>query len=264
MLKILDNKTLVLFKAMFRRHIIELRSYALNTFLSLISVYLIFLFIFLGMQSLAGNNALLGETLPEIVVGVMLWFLAVFSYSGLPSTLIQEAYQGTLEQLAMSPLGLERVLLFRMCISLIFNLGISLILLFVIMASTGKWLYLDFASILPLLLLTIAGVQGIGFIMGGLALVFKQIQASFQILQFLFVALIVAPLDRFPFVAYLPLSWGTAIIKRVMIEGRSISEVPWSDLIFLLVNSAFYFGLGFIVFKICERIARDRGLLGHY
>ncbi len=123
---------------------------------------------------------------------------------------------------------------------------------------------MDFASILPLLLLTIIGVQGIGFIMGGLALIFKQIQASFQILQFLFVALVVALLDLFPLVAYLPLSWGTAIIRRVIIEERSLLEIPWSDLPFLLANSAFYFGLGFFVFKMCERIARDRGLLGHY
>jgi ABC-2 type transport system permease protein len=251
----------ILCKVLFKRQLLELQRYAFNTFFSLVSAYMIFFLIFLGARSFIGSTTIFGETLSVIVVGFMLWFFAVLAYSGVTSFLVQEAYQGTLEQLAMSPFGLDRVLLLRTCISLLFNLGISLILLFVMMVSTGKWLYLDFPSILPLLLLTASGVLGIGFIMGGLALIFKQVQASFQLLQFFFAALIMTPLDKYPFVKYLPFSWGMHLTARVMIEEHSILEVPWSDLLFLLVNSAFYFGLGFLVFKICERIARDQGLL---
>ena len=257
-------RMIVLFKALLKRQFIELQRYAFNTFFSLVSAYMIFLLIFLGAQSLTKNTMIFGETLSGIVIGFMLWFFAVFAYSGVTSFLIQEAYQGTLEQLAMSPFGLDRVLLLRVCISLLFNLGISLFLLVAMMISTNKWLHLDFFSLLPLLILTIGGVLGIGFIMGGLALIFKQIQASFQLLQFVFIALIVTPLDQYPFMQYLPLSWGTHLIEQVMIEGRPLLQMPWRDILFLAGNSAFYFGLGFLVFKGCERVARDRGLLGHY
>lgn len=89
-----------------------------------------------------------------------------------------ELLKGTLEQLAMSPLGFGRVLLSRLAAAFLFDLLVMLLFLLLMMASTGKWLHLDLLSLLPLLLLTMAGVLGIGFIMGGLALVFKQIQAS--------------------------------------------------------------------------------------
>ena len=43
---------------------------------------------------------------------------------------------------------------------------------------------------------------------------------------------------------------------RVTVKARYLS---W-----LLANAAFYFGLGFLAFKLFERVARNRGLLGHY
>jgi ABC-2 type transport system permease protein len=194
----------------------------------------------------------------------MIWIFAIFAYSELSWVLLQEAQQGTLEQLSMSPVGLGKVLLSRLSAAVVYHLLIVTLFLFMMMVSTGKWLNLDILSILPLILLTISGVLGIGFIMGGLALVFKQVQASFQILQFVFVALIAAPPDKFPFVKYLPLSWGTRLIAKVMIGNTSILEIPPAELLFLLINSVFYFSLGYVFFKLFERQARDRGLLGHY
>ncbi|MFQ5795466.1 MAG: ABC transporter permease [Candidatus Bipolaricaulia bacterium] len=256
--------TLVLMKAMVKRYGIELRRYYFNTLSGLVTVYMIFLFIFLGARSFAGNTPGFGETHAALVVGFMIWFLALFAYDELSWVLIQEAQQGTLEQLSMSPLGFGRVLLSRILAALVFDIGIMLIFLVLMMASTGKWLHLDFLSIFPLLLLTVAGVLGIGFIMGGLALVFKQIEGSFQILQFMFVAMIAAPPERFSFAKYLPLSWGTNLIRRVMIEEASILEIPVGDLLFLVGNAVFYLGLGFAIFKFFEHQARDQGLLGHY
>lgn len=256
--------TLVMAKAMFKRYGIELRRYYFNTLSILVTVYLIFLLIFFGLRTFAGGSSGFGQTAEGLVVGFMVWFLAVFAYSELSWVLIREAQQGTLEQLSMSPLGLGKVLLGRLCAALAFDFLVMTVFLFLMMASTGRWLHLDFASILPLLILTVMGVQGIGFVMGGLALVFKQIEASFQILQFVFVALIAAPIGTFPWVKFLPLSWGGHLIGRVMIGGTSLLDIALGDLLLLVANSAFYFGLGFLVFKFFEQQARDRGLLGHY
>ena len=132
------------------------------------------------------------------------------------------------------------------------------------MIVTGRWLHLDVVSLLPLILLTLAGVYGIGFAIGGLALVFKRIESFVQIFQFAIVGLIAAPVDRFPVLRYLPLAEGARLIRRVMTEGLSIFELPATDLFFLFANSTIYLGLGFLAFKLLENVARDRGLLGHY
>lgn len=256
--------TFIMAKAMFKRYGIELRRYYVNTVSTLISVYLIFLLIFLGLQAFAGGRAEFGDTTAGLVVGFMVWFLAVFAYSELSWVLMQEAQQGTLEQLSMSPLGLKRVLIGRLSASLVFDFAIMFLFLFLMMFTTGKWLNLNLLSILPLLLVTIASVLGIGFIMGGLALVFKRIQQSFQILQFIFVALVAAPIHTFPFVKFLPLSWGTHLISQSMIGGESITQMSLPDLLLLVGNSVFYFTLGLLAFSHFENVARDRGLLGHY
>jgi len=257
---------LILFKALLKKEYIYLKRYYFNTLSGVITIYLVFLIIFYGAKMLLSGSAspAFGNTLDGIVVGFMVWTFALMAYSELSWAMIGEAQQGTLEQLWMTPVGFGWVAIFRVLATFIFNALIVILMLFLMMASSGRWLHLDLVSLTPLILLTIAGVWGIGFLMGGLALVFKQVQAAFQILQFVFVFLIAAPADKLPFMKFLPLSLGTRLIGRVMIEGTSLTQLPLADLLLLVGNSAFYFGLGFLLFKFFENIARDRGLLGHY
>jgi ABC-2 type transport system permease protein len=256
--------TLALVTAMFKRYAIEMKRYYFNTLSMLASFYLIFVLVFFGARSFAGNEANFGGTLAGIVVGFGIFYLSMYAYAELSWVLTGEAQQGTLEQLSMSPLGLGRVLVARLASAMVFRLVIMVGFLLLMMATSGRWLRLDVVTLVPLFAFTVASVLGIGFIMGGLAIVFKQIQAALGILQFAFVALIAAPVDQFPFLKFLPLSWGTSLIGRSMIGGVSIFAMPLSDVTFLVANGLFYFSLGLLIFKFFEREARNRGLLGHY
>lgn len=255
---------LYLFKAVFKKNLIELRRYLFNTLSGLVTVYIIFLLIFFGAQAFIGGQPRFGNTLSGIVVGFFLWTFALNAYNEPSRALIQEAQWGTLEQLYMSPVGLGWVVLFQMISSFLVTLVFSMSFLFIMMATTGRFLHLDLLSIIPLILITLGAVYGVGFIMGGLALVFKRIESSFQILQFVFIALVMVPPQEFPLLKYLPLSFGAMLIRKTMIEGLSITGLPLGDLIFLIINSVLYFLLGLAGFKYMERIARRRGLLGHY
>ncbi len=229
---------------------------------------MVFLVIFYGAQFIGGNNPSFGGTLEGIVMGFMLWSFIIFAFSDLTWDFINEAQQGTLEQLYMSPLGFGWVGISYVLTFLAINLVITLGMFFVMMTITGKWLHLDFLSLFPLLLLTIWGVYGFGFAMGGLALVFKQVQSVFQIFQFIWLLFIVAAqpsiMESFPVVKLLPVTWGTHLIGKVLLDGQSLYAMPAIDIFLLAVNSAIYFVLGYTGFKYLERIARDRGLLGHY
>jgi ABC-2 type transport system permease protein len=119
-------------------------------------------------------------------------------------------------------------------ITLSFNIAILLLL----MVTTGRWLHLDVVSLLLLVLLTLAGVYGIG--------------------------LIAAPVDRFPILRALPLVEGNRLIRQVMAGGLSIIQLPAGDLPALVINSAFYLGIGLIAFNLLLKTAKNRGLLGHY
>jgi len=257
---------LALFKAQLKMRYIYLKRYYFDTLSMIITMFLVFLIIFYGAMALLGGVTPTdsGDTLEGIVVGFMVWTFALVAYANLSWGMIEEAQQGTLEQLYMSPLGFGWVNIFRVAASFIVNALMVIVVLLLMMATTGKWLNLDVLSLIPLILLTVAGAYGIGFFMGGLALVFKRVQSALQVLQFVLVIFIAAPFGWLPFMKFLPLSLGTRLIGMVMIEERSLLQLPPGDVLFLIGNSAFYFGLGFLIFKLFENVARDRGLLGHY
>ena len=255
---------LALFMAQLKIRYIYLKRYYFDTLSMIVTIFLVFLIIFFGAAALLGASPAAGDTLEGIVVGFMVWTFALVAYSTLSWGIIEEAQQGTLEQLYMSPLGFGWVTILRVAAHFIINVFMVLVILFLMMATTGRWLNLDVLSLIPLVLLTVAVAYGIGFFMGGLALVFKRVQSALQILQFVLVIFIAAPMGWMPFMRFLPLSLGTRLIGAVMIDGRSLFELPPGDVLFLIGNSAVYFGLGFLAFKFFENVARDRGLLGHY
>lgn len=146
--------------------------------------------------------------------------------------------------------------------SFLASLAIVGALLGLMMVTTGHFLRLPLETLLPLLFLTLAPVYGIGFIMAGLALVYKRIQAFFQVLQFGFVVLLALPADAASG-KVLPLSLGTRLIGQVMVAGDCLATLPLVDVLTLAGTAVFYLLLGIVVFRVLEGVAKDRGLLAH-
>lgn len=242
---------------------LESRRYAFNTVMQLVMAYALFLTVFLGMRA-TGSAGASGDSLAAIVVGLVVWLQSLRAFRGISGRLASEASRGTLEQLAMSPVGLSRVLIYQAVGEFGIQLVQTSVLLVLIMATTGKWLHLDVLSIMPLLVLTVAGAQGLGFLMGGVSLVYKRVSALFTLFQYLFIALVAIPVTTHPVMKWLPLGWGSYLIRQVMVERVSLLQLPSGALLIHLAASAGYFGLGFAAFLFMERKARNEGHLGHY
>ena len=256
--------TATLYHASLRWTLIQFRRYAFDTISGLVSIYGFFVVIFFGARIFGGNQPGFGENIEGLVVSFGMWALTVLALGVITFELTQEAQQGTLEQLGMSPFGLVRVLVARLFTHVLVYLSIWIVLLVLMMATTGRWLNIDVVSVLPLLAVTLLGVFGLGFVLAGLSIVFKRVQQALQVYQVLVIGLVVVPVDEVPFVKYLPLAWGTHLMRRVMRDEASILGMGLGDLAFLAANSALYFLGGIAVFKVFERAARERGLLGHY
>jgi ABC-2 type transport system permease protein len=251
-------------QALLRMSLIEQRRYMFNSVVRMVTVYAFFLMLFMGARVTLGASAGFGGTLSSLVVGMLVFMMAQRAYQDHSTRLNGEAMQGTLEQLAMSRVGLAQVLVYNMMVMTIVQLCFNAVFLVLMMATTGQWLHLDLLSIVPLLLLATLSVHGVGMAMGGLTLLFKRVGATAAIFQYVFLMLVAVPVEKFPAFAYLPLSYGSGLIRRVMVDGQSLYRMPAGDVLFLLANSAAYFAAGLLIFKLCERIARDRGALGHY
>ncbi|MGB4337699.1 MAG: ABC transporter permease [Bacillota bacterium] len=255
----------VVFGAIFRRDLAMAKRYLFNTLSSLISIYVVFLLIFMGMRAFGVRPMDAGgdQSLENTVIGFFVWTFAVFSYSDFSWGLIGEAQAGTLEQLYLAPCGFRWISVFSILSSLVFSAAPVALALLAMMATTGVWLSIDLVSVIPLLVITMLGAVGVGYVMGGLALVFKRVQAAFQIVQFLFVGMLVLP-ERLWWTRLLPLAGGNALIRQVMVNGARLWDLPAADVLTATAVGVAYLAAGLLAFSTCERLARSRGLLGHY
>jgi ABC-2 type transport system permease protein len=129
---------------------------------------------------------------------------------------------------------------------------------------TVQLLNSDVIAIMPVLILTLISMFGVGFMIAGISIILKQVQAFLKILQFVLASLTFIPLSVAPFFAFLPFVKGVDLVRQIMIEGVTLTQIGIGDFLILGFNTIFYFALGLVFFFYCERIAMKNGLLAHY
>jgi ABC-2 type transport system permease protein len=252
-----------IFIANLRREFIYMRRYLPNTISELIMFYIVFLGFFFGI-SLVGDPTQLDYNIQLVTLNYVFWFLVLTVTQGLGWEISNEAGQGTLEQLSMTPHKLWVIMLARMTSTIIINMGTISILLLAAMLTSNQWLNIDLISIIPLLLVTLIGVFGLGYILAGITIVLKQVDYILQLFQFVIMAMTFVPLTVLPILKYAPFIFGLQLIRDIAIKNLSIFDLSFSDILFLIVNSGVYFIIGITIFKKCEKLAKLKGLFGHY
>jgi ABC-2 type transport system permease protein len=245
-----------------RRNIIELRRYAFNTFFEILGIYVLFLLLFYGVRGFGGAQVRDGDVLPALVIGYLVFGLVFMSYSSLASWVTQEATLGTVEQLAMSPYGLPAVLIAEYATSVIRQAVVVTCIAIAAQATTGQWLHLRPLTIAPLVGLLLLQQLGVALGLAGLALIFKRMVAVTGLVQFAFVALVGAPLSRYEWLRFFPVSLANDLIRRAAVADTSLLALPRGSLVLLVGLAVAYAAVGIFVFTRAEMAARTRGLLG--
>ncbi|WDV45716.1 hypothetical protein PV797_19820 [Clostridiaceae bacterium M8S5] len=256
-----------LFKVSIQKSFIQTIRYRFNTLSEILSFYFLFLGMFYGIKMFGvGMNVSkvnLGNTLEGFVVGYFLWTIMIMVYSDTAHGIISDANRGTLEQISMSNARLQNVLVIRSLSNLIVNLIICFIVLICVMETTGYWLDINILLLLPIIIIGIFSMLGIGLIFGGLALIFKKIQSLLNVIQYFLIALVL-PSKGSILDSILPFRPTTIGAFKIIMGKQSLLSFSAIDYVLLITNSAVYFVIGIIVFKKCSEIARKRGLLGQY
>jgi ABC-2 type transport system permease protein len=126
-------------------------------------------------------------------------------------------------------------------------------------------------ALVPLAALVVGSV-GYSLVLGGLTLKLKRVELLkelFQLLAMLFGGVFV-PVARMPVpmaavARLLPLTPGLEALRRVLLDGASLGALV-ADGTFLWVgpSAGAYLGVGILVFRWFERVARRDGTLGQY
>jgi ABC-2 type transport system permease protein len=206
-----------------------------------------------------------GDRLDAIVVGYTLWSLVLFIMTDIAGGLQYEAQTGTLEQLFLSPFGAPMVFVMRAFASLVLRLAVILSILLIIMALTGSRLAFPPTLLLPLLTVLL-GAYGLAFMMGSLALLLKRVQQLLGIFQFALLFLMATPTETWAgslqVVRWLlPMTAGAGLLRDLMARGEALNLAQFS---LALLNGIGYFTVGLLIFRLAEREAKRRGMLGGY
>src|SRR5690625_1229588 len=102
-----------LFQANFRKQLIEMKRYAPNTVALVLTVYIIFIGMFFGIQ-LIGNPDTQSTTIQYTIASYIFWYLSMMIVNGMGYEIAGETMRGTFEQLGMSPSGIWQILTTRL------------------------------------------------------------------------------------------------------------------------------------------------------
>lgn len=239
---------------------ILMKRYIINSLAGGITLYIIFFIIFQGISSVSGGN-LLGDTIESIIVGYIVWIMAISSFQDITLTIQDEKKQGTIGQLFMAKYNLIRLLLTKVFAQFILNFILIGFMLVLLMVTTKYYLHFKVLEVLIILLIINLNYWGIGFFFGGLSLLYKKTESILQIMQFAFMALIISPIEV-GVIKYLPSTWGIEVLKRVVNNSNYI--LGSEDIILLVLSSLSYFGLGMISFYFSKKKAIRKGIVEHY
>jgi ABC-2 type transport system permease protein len=257
---------LAILNEIYRRFLI-IWNYKFNLVMQLVMVTLIFL----GATFFLGHGQIDPAQAPTMLLGYGVWCYARIILLESSYYLTIEAQSGTLEQMYMSPVNASVLLVGRMfamlistTLTLILPLGGLALLLHI-------HLPLNWGTV-PVLFLSLVGLFGLSLILCGAVLVFKQVDNLSDLIQnsLLFLAGTLVPLSSFPgwlatISRLLPLTQGIVILREITLGGQSLgSTLANGSLSWLIIQSLIYLCLGWVTFKVCEKVAMRQGLLGQY
>lgn len=256
------HKTLGLGYGILKKEVVLLVRYPVNTGAYVLTLYGIFLLIFFGGRTFGGDA--FSDSLGAIIVGYFLVTMAFTAFNELAHTFSREAAWGTLEQLYMSEVGFGRTTALIAVVRTFLSLLWGLVMLVLMIVTTEKTISIDVASVLPVAILAIASLIGVGFIFGGAAILYKRISNVFNLMQFGIFGLVAAPVESYPLLKLLPLTQGSYLLRLVMNQGYRVWEIPAHELGVLVVTGVGYGVLGYVIFKGFVTVAKNRGVMGHY
>ncbi|QIB75477.1 ABC transporter permease [Halogeometricum borinquense] len=248
--------------AILSREVINWARYPVNAASVVFGQFFFFALIFFGGQAVSSQG--FSDSAAGLVVGYFLWSLVGQSYQGTIGIITEEASWGTLERHFISPFGFNRVLFIKAIARMLRALFVSLAVLAMMVILTGTQLQMHVITVLSILLLTTLSVVGLGFAMGGVAVLYKRISSFSQLFSLVILGLVGAPVLDIPWLRVLPVVQGSAMLQQTMRSGVRLWQFDGIDIGILVGVTLVYFGIGFAVFHLTQRRARNVGVLGDY
>ncbi len=245
-----------LFVGVFKRSFTEMKRYYVNYLSTIITMFIIYTLIILGVKSIGGPSA--GDTLQATAIGYLTWIAVLMTLTDLSWTIMNEMQRGIIEQEFLSPYGPLAVFIFYEISNLILNVPIMIGMMYGMFAVAGISLEIN-PLFFILLILLMAQSQGIGFILGGLTLKLKRTNALLQLIQFAVIGLLFVKTEGLQKV-FIPISPYFELLRKVF----NATPIQSYEVFFTIIGTFFWLFIGIVIFNFFEKVVRKEGALSIY
>jgi len=259
-----------LIRAHFTVAIIELIRYPLEFATMYVVLIMLLGGIFLGMYALAPGGEVLGETRAAVFIGFMFWTFYLITVNSSSFEIARAAREGYIEREFLTPWGHTATVFTKIICGNAATLVHYFIISGVCIVLFQVPLQVNIIPVLVILGITYVFLLGIGFIFAGLSLAFKRIASIINIFQIVIMALSFAALGNFGFIGdtvfkLVPYTFAVRLLRAVLSEGEGLAYVlAPGNILPLLIGSVVFFVVGVVVFKMLDRLAMNKGLIGQF
>ncbi|MBZ4038544.1 hypothetical protein [Novilysobacter selenitireducens] len=246
-----------------RRSLLQMRRYPVETALSFLILSGMFFGIAYGADAAFGNPQPAGQVATLTVLSFMGWMFCMNLLSGPAAEIEAESQSGTVEQLFTGGLSVQRILLARMSAGVVVTGAIvSGIVLLV-----GRIAEVELsAQALAAVALALVTAAGAGFVLAGVALLFKKTRALVLLATFGLMPVMIADgaaawIGTSSATLLLPFVGPMGLAKAVVMDSTSWS---WGAFCIALGASLAYFVIGLVLFGRMRLRAMRRATIGHY
>ena len=250
-----------------RREFRTFWTYRANVLTGMLSLYVIFV----GFSFMLGRGEMRPSDMAYALLGYVAWFFVNQVLGNIGQGIRGAATAGTLEQMCLSPAPLGFILIGRTVANLMITIIFVAVFSAILKLTLGVGVPMSLAGI-PICLLIALGVYGFGYLIGGMVLIYKQMESLTNLVSngMLFLNGTMLPVALMPpwlaaIARALPSTQGVIVLRKILLEGQTLGAA-WADgsLVWLLIHSVLLLTGGIAVFTWCERVAKQNGSLGQY
>lgn len=257
----------LIFKAEVKKQWDIEKRYKLGVISDLIVYYALFILLYLLIKNNSGDitESELNLRISVQVVSYVSWFFFSFTINFVFNNINKESSEGTIEQLAIGPNSLYKIFYIKLLVISFRNIILMIPLQLLLMISTNTRIIFSIDTFL-IFFIMIFGTVGLSLLLGGLQIYYKNIGQFPFIITILFLSSALFDMSKLPstiqnVLYFLPFAKGVDLIKQSILPNVNI---PFLQLLFLLVNSIVYLFIGVFIFHYFVNKSKYYGRLGSF
>lgn len=202
------------------------------------------------------------------ICSFMIWLIANNSFISVVDSIVSETVQGTIEQLYLNLRSFFTLLLVKGLVSSVITIIQSVLTLFIcvlLVPSVQAFFFIQWLSVLPLFLISIFSLIGLGIMCASLALKYKSISSFYSMVSSIVFGILtygaVFISSKTALTLLFPFAEANAAIQQLLLRGSSLTP---NTLTVILCNDGLYLLLGYLCLKFLIIKSKESGSLSKF